>query len=220
MKKILLSVFCSGAIATATNAQMIIGPELGLNMANMSVKTAGSSVTTSMKAGLAIGASLNFGLTDNLFLQPGLFYLMNGCKAKVPVPTGGTVDADFNVSTIQIPINVQYMLGEAGENRFFFGVGPYLGYNIGAKMKSGSNSSTVDVGTDKAKDGLKPMDFGAGINVGYLLASNWFVRVHYQFGFANLDPISDADNSKKASALGITVGRNFGGKGKKAGDKK
>lgn len=212
MKKIVLSVLSVGVLATAANAQLIIGPELGLNMANMAIKSKGASWSTSMKAGLAVGASVNFGLTDNIYLQPGLFYLMNGCNA----PSSTSI----NVSTIEIPVNVQYMFGNPGENRFFVGVGPYLGYNVGANMKSGGSTTTIDIGTDKAKDGLKPIDFGAGINVGYLLASGWFARVHYQFGFSNLDPVSDADNSSKASALGITVGHNFGGKAKKAGGKK
>ncbi len=208
MKKIILSLLAVGMLSSAANAQIVFAPELGLNLANLAVKTGGASLSTSMKAGLGIGANVEIGLTDNLFLQPGLFYEMTGCNF-----SGGSI----NVNTITIPVNVNYKLGDEGDNRFFFGVGPYLGYNISAKSKVGSTSTTIDIGTDKAKDGLKPMDFGAGVNVGYILANGLFFRAHYQFGFANLDPISDADNSMKTSAIGITAGYYLGGKHGKKG---
>ncbi len=191
-------------IATTANAQLAIAPELGLNLANVTGKSGGVSTDTKMKAGLAIGAVIDLGIADNIYFQPGLFYLMNGAKAN-------TGDVTMNINTLQIPLNFVYKLGEEGGNRFFFGVGPYLGYNISANYKAGGNSTTIDIGTDKTKDGLKPLDFGAGVNVGYLMSMGVFVRAHYQMGFANLDPISDADNTMKSSAIGITVGYYFGG---------
>ncbi len=203
MKKLILSLLSVAAIATSANAQLAIAPELGLNMANMTGKSGGTSSDYKMKAGLAVGAVIDFGLTDNLYLQPGLFYLMNGAKANVG-------DATINVNTIQIPINFVYKLGEEGDNRFFFGVGPYIGYNLSASVKSGGNSTTINIGTDKTADGIKPMDFGVGLNLGYLLSNGIFVRAHYQMGLANLDPISDADNTLKTSAIGLTVGYYFG----------
>lgn len=218
MKKIILSLLCAGAVTSAANAQVAIAPELGLNMANMALKmtdpVSGTSMTisSSMKAGLAIGGIVEFGFSDNLSLQPGLFYLMNGCNV-----SGGS----YNIGTLQIPINVEYKLGDPGDNRFFFGAGPYIGYNLSAKAKGGGSTTTIDIGTDKTKDGLKPMDIGLGVNVGYLLSSGLFFRAHYQFGFTDMAPDSD-HNSIKSSAIGVTVGYYLvgnstkkGGKGKK-----
>jgi hypothetical protein len=221
MKRIILSLLAVATIATAANAQLAIAPELGLNMANMAIKsgssTGSTTFSTSMKAGLAIGAIVDVSFTDNLYLQPGLFYLMNGCNF-----SGGS----YNVGTIQIPINLEYKLGEPGANRFFFGVGPYIGYNISASSKVGGSSTTLKIGSAKPDaqgnggDDIKALDIGAGVNIGYLLANGFYVRVHYQMGFTNLDPIGDANNSIKTSALGVTVGYYFGAKKSKGTAKK
>jgi hypothetical protein len=208
MKKLLLSLLSVAIIATAANAQICIAPELGLNMANMTFKSNNPQNSgpsgSSMKAGLGIGAIVDIGFTDNLFLQPGLFYLMNGCN----LSGGGSI----NVSTIQIPVNVEYKLGEVGSGRFFFGVGPYLGYNIGGNYKFNGMSSSLKIGSDAKSDNLTAMDLGFGINLGYQLANNFYARAHYQMGLSNLQPGGDANNSTKTSAVGITVGYYFCGK--------
>ena len=202
MKKIILSLLSAGVIATSANAQISFAHELGLNMADLSIKSMGHSASTSMKAGIAVGGIVGFELTKNIYLEPGIFYLMNGCN--------GSNSSSININTIQVPVNVEYKLNKAGENRIFFGAGPFIAYNISATSKSGSNSVTMDIGTDKNKDAIKPLDFGFGINGGYQLAMGLFFRAHYQLGLAELDPRSDADNTMKSSSLGITVGYYFG----------
>lgn len=178
-------------------------------MANMAFKPTTPGFSTSMKTGLALGAIVDIGLTDNLFLQPGLFYEMTGATI-----TGGSI----NVNTITIPINVEYKLGEAGSGRFFFGAGPYIGYNMSGTIKGSGSSTALKIGSDKTADQIKAMDFGLGLNLGYMLANNLYFRAHYQFGFSNLDPSGASGASIKTSAIGITVGYYFGGK--KGGGKK
>ena len=221
MKKI-ITLVAFGVVAMNAQAQQPIAGELGLNMANMSVKTGGTSESTNMKAGLGLGAITDVKITDNICFQPGLFYEMTGYKETVL----GT-DYSVNISTLTIPLNFQYNFGAATENHFFVGVGPYLGYNIGGNAKYGSNSTSLKIGSSKPDasgnggDNIKAMDFGAGLNVGYMLANGWYARAHYQMGFSNLDPIGDADNSMKTSAIGITVGYYFTGhKAKKTSEKK
>lgn len=211
MKKIILSLFSVAAIATTSNAQLSFAPEAGLNMANMNMKSAGSTVSTSMKPGVAIGAIVDFGFTDNLFLQPGLFYVMNGAKLSSPSLT-------YSINSLQIPVNVIYKLGEDGNNRFFFGAGPYLAYNLSGNVSDGGG--TIHIGTDKAKDQLKPIDFGVGLNVGYLLVNGLFFRVHYQMGLTDLNPAGDSDGTVKTSALGVTAGYYLGHKKAKKPGKK
>jgi len=203
MKKIILSLLSAGLIVNSSNAQIAIAPELGVNLANMSI----TNTTTSMKAGLAVGGVVDFGFTKNLYLQPGLFYLMNGCSF-----TGGSM----SVNTIEIPVNVEYKLGDEGSNRFFFGAGPYLGYNVGGTIKNGGQSASLKIGSAKADlnssgDDIKALDLGIGVNIGYLLANGFYVRAHYQAGLTNLDP-SGGSSSIKTSAIGITVGYYFGAK--------
>jgi len=181
------------------------GPEIGLNMANMAM----TSLTTSFKFGLAAGAVVDFGLSKNFYLQPGLFYLMNGCTV-----SKGTYNPSYsiNLNTIQLPINVLYKLSKPGKSRIFFGLGPYVAYNISGTTKSGSTTSTITIG-DKTND-TKPLDFGADVNVGYQFAMGLLIRARYQMGFANLNP--NSGSTATTSAIGVTVGYLFGGKPKKA----
>jgi hypothetical protein len=201
MKKIVLSLLSVTVIATAANAQLAIAPELGLNLSNITGKSGGVSSDTKMKAGLSVGAVIDLNLTDNISFQPGVFYRMTGYKSDF----AGT-DITANVNTIEIPLNFQYKFGEAGHNYFFAGVGPYVGYNFSGKVKGGGTTTDLEIGTDKVKDNIKPLDFGAGINAGYAMTNGFYARAHYQMGFANLDPISDADNTMHTSAIGVTVG--------------
>ena len=207
MKKLLLSIFVAAGSATAANAQ--IAPEVGLNMANMTFKTAGgyippgTAISTSLKTGFTVGIIRERSLTDNLFLQPGLFYLMNGCNF-----TGG---GSYNINTVQIPINIAYKPGQAGSNRFFFGGGPYIGYNISGTLHTGGSSKAINISLYQGY-GLKPFDGGLGINAGVLLLSDFYFRLHYQRGLINLRPGGDANNSTKTSAISITLGYYFGSK--------
>jgi len=204
-----------------TKRGIAFGPELGLNMANMAFKYSASGTTTktktTFKPGLAVGGVVDFGFTNNIYLQPGLFFLMNGCNFSA---SGSGVysspSGSYNLNTIQLPINFLFKLSKPGKNRIFFGIGPYVAYNIGGTSKSGSSSTTLKIGSDQTKDNVKALDLGAGINAGYQFAMGLLIRAHYQMGFANLTPGGNSSNSSTTSAIGLTVGYLFGGKPKKA----
>ena len=207
---------------TDTKRGIAFGPELGLNMANMAVKSGGTTASTSFKAGLAIGGVVDFGFTKNIYLQPGVFFLMNGCNFS---GSGAySVSGSYDINTIQVPINVEYKLNKPGGNRLFFGIGPYIGYNISGTQKTGSTSTTLTIGSDSASGAtIKALDFGAGINIGYQIAKGFFARAHYQMGFANLAEKgtgANSSNSMTTSAIGVTIGYLFGGKPVKKPDAK
>ena len=143
MKKLILSLFMIITSIVGANAQFSIAPELGLNMANMTLKekigiNPPVTIGTAMKAGLVIGAIADLGLNEKLYVQPGVFYLMNGCN----IVGGGT----YNINTVEIPVNIVYKSGQEGGNRFYFGVGPYIGYNISGTVKMSGSTTTLSFG--------------------------------------------------------------------------
>ncbi len=102
MKKIIASLFAISVLSTGANAQTnaapvsgqkqrkkqkkySFGPEIRLNMADMTLKASSNVQKTTMKPGLAAGGIVDVGLNNHFYLQPGLFYLMNGCN--IPTPT-------------------------------------------------------------------------------------------------------------------------------------
>lgn len=220
MKKIILS-FCFLATFVATQAQTTYGPMIGINFSNYTGKSGGVTQSTDMKIGGRIGGIVDFGLSDNISLQPGIFYVMNGYKTSVL-----GIDVSASVNTIEVPINVEYKFGTPGGNRFFVGIGPYVGMNIGGTIKvsgsflgvSVSDSKSIRIGSDTSSADMKALDMGLGLNVGYQLSQGWIVKAHYQMGFMNLMPSGDENNSMKNYNFGVSVGYLFGDKTKK--DKK
>ena len=216
MKKLLLSLLSLMVVTTGAKAQVMFGPEIGGLFSNYTGKEGGSSLESKAKFGLRVGGVADISVGDNFSIQPAVMYVKNGYKASNPAAS-----VDVSINTLEIPVNVQYKFGKPGGDRFFIGVGPYMGFNLSGHDKvtyyGATNDITIKVGNDANNDFIKPLDFGLGLNAGYLLSSNLFVRAHYQHGLVNLQPGGDANNSAFNSNYGLSVGYFFGGntKGKK-----
>ena len=207
MKNIGLTILTIALTATIACAQ--VGAELGLNMANMAIKSKAGTAKTSYKPGFAIGIPADIALGPHMYFQPGAFFEMSGCKFAGP-PTG-----KYAINTVTIPLNFEYKSGEKCGSRFFVGIGPYIGYNVGGSYGTDAygfvpaTDVTLKIGTGK-EDQLKALDIGAGINFGYILKVRLYARAHYQMGFTDLNPAADGTNTVKTSAFGITLGYLFG----------
>lgn len=217
MKKIVL--LASVAFITQTaSAQLSIAPEVGFQMTNVPTKIDGDKATAKYKAGFRIGANLDLEILEHLHVQGGLFYSDKGGKSKNETLSSGAtiIESTGTLNYLEIPFYINYMTGEAGDNRFFVGVGPYIGYCLGGKSKynnplTGQDESvTLKVGTDKNNDNIKPIDFGININAGYLLSNNFYVRAQYGFGLTNIVPGGNKDNFEKNAGFAISVGYKFG----------
>jgi hypothetical protein len=230
MNKFVFALFPVSVLTIKVSAQISFAPEVGLNVATMSMKVndlASGSFTygTEWKAGLAVGGVADIGITGNIYFQPGLFYEMTGVK----LPAGYQLysNGEWDINTLTIPLNFEYKTGEKGGNRFFIGTGPYIGYNFSAGQNYNAGgtynyytnstsynpaySGSLKIGNSAGIDFIKPLDLGWGINTGYQLAIGLYLRVHYQMGFTNLDPYSDKYDVYKSSAYGVTLGYLFGG---------
>jgi hypothetical protein len=216
MKKILLSSLLGMLLAFTAKGQFTFGPELSLNVSNYSIEAPGLfTPTTAWFFGGRIGGIADCGITDNIYIQPGIYYSLNGIKYSYSFPFVGSIDFSSHINTIQIPINVQYKFGDKGGNRIFVGLGPFIGINLGGSAKvsvassflgaSFDSSAKFTVGSDSS-DFIKRFDYGIGINAGYQMTNGLFFRAYYQRGLANLEPVGDAANSLKSVNYGISAG--------------
>ncbi len=198
-----LTILCA-ALAMPASAQ--IGPEIGLNMADLSLKNNGNTVHTGFKPGVGLGLSVDIPFSDHVYFQPGIFYEMTGCKI-TDQPTG-----KYNINTLTFPLNFEYKTGEKCGKRFFFGGGPFIGVNNSASYDFNdygaipSVSGVFKIGSTANVDNLKQIDYGLGVNVGYILRNHLYARLHYQLGLAELNPAGNDKNSIKSSGAGITIG--------------
>ena len=178
---------------------MRFGGELGLNMANVSESPAPSPSPT-MAIGARVGVIAEFGITDAIFIQPGVMFSMMGFKVD-------PITAHLNY--IHIPINIVYKL-DAGPGKIFFGLTPFLSYGVSASLSglpSGA-SGTIEFGSNAGQ--VKPLDFGAGINVGYELEMGLFFRAGYDYSLANSSNVSGVTDHN--TCIHIGAGYFFGGK--------
>ena len=208
MKNLGLTFLFVASMATTASAQF--GIEGGLNLANMAIKSVGNKVPTQFKTGGAFGLTTNIAFSDHVYLEPGLFFDMNGCTITGPPKTY------YTIYSVTIPLNIEYKSGEKCSSWFIAGIGPYIARNIGGDYYGDDvlgipiDNISLKFGSSKT-DNFKALDLGFGVNMGYIIKKHLFFRFHYQMGLVNLLPNGDNDNSVKTSALGVTIGCLFGG---------
>lgn len=183
---------------STASAQVRFGGKAGVNLATMT----GDVEDAKMLVSFLVGARAEFGLSGNLGLGVGLELSGKGAKSE-----DSGVTATLNPMYLQIPIQLIYT-----NNGFFAGVGPYVGFGIAgkAKLEGGglSVSDNIEFGNDKD---LAPLDFGAGLELGYEFGS---IRAtaSYNLGLANVLPSdSRGDLSAKHSVIGIALAYLIGG---------
>ncbi len=194
MKKLILSLSIIALAVMTTSAQVTFGLKAGLNLATWTGSDASSTNLPgkTMKAGLNIGALVNFAVSSNFSIQPEAVYSMEGVKV-----TGGTYDLSY----INIPVLAKYNFSKG----FYAATGPQLGIITSAKVKPTGGTST-DI-----KSLLQSTDFAWVIALGYLTAANVGFDARYNFGIGTIDKGSPKDKFTN-SVIQLGVFYMFGGK--------
>ncbi len=203
MKKITLLFAAILGAYGVSNAQIRIAPEVGVSFNKITYDPEIGS--NSFKIGPRVGGMVDIGLTDNLYLQPGITYVMKGNKNEF-----AGAKTDITMHYLDVPINLMYKLGKPGGNRFFFGIGPNISYALSGKIKyddaTGFPDEDIKFGSDSTE--TKALDFGGNVNVGYELSNGLYARAYFNMGFANL---SNFDAIKERNmGFGLSIGYFFG----------
>ena len=208
MKKICLLLLLLITLKSAVHAQ--IGFEGGINFANLSIKENGEKLATKYLIGAALGmfADIRLGDGGHMYFEPGAYYHTNGAKVT------GPPSWKYIIGAGSFPLDIEYKSGEKCGQRFFVGIGPYFGYNI-------NNSSEI------WGNYLENIDFGLGLNLGFIGKKHLYIRGRYQFGLRNELPNGDSKNSIKQQYGCITLGymirgcrrsNGYGGSGGRSGN--
>lgn len=144
-----------------------------------------------------VGATVDVGFTENIYLVTGIDFLAKGTKSK---PKLGA-ETKLNPMYLQVPVHAAYKFDVAPGSRLVVEAGPYVAYGIAGKMKSGSEKVNI-FGDDK----FKRFDFGLGAGVGYEYG-HFVVKGGYDFGLIN---ISDVKGTKARNHNAyLTLGYRF-----------
>lgn len=160
MRKALLSlavVACAGQTAQAQTG-VKIGLKGGLNIASY---TGPDKQDTKSKYGFSVGATFNFGLSDNISLQPELLYSQKGMKldytgednSDAAAFTSGKPSGTFGqtLSYIDVPVVLRYSMGGSDGKGLFFELGPQASFLIAQRgfVDSGDKATVVLAGSNR-----------------------------------------------------------------------
>lgn len=204
MKTKMLAVVITTLFTTAIFAQSktTFGIRAGVNFQNLNGKTEdGDKIDGKLKTGFNAGVNAEIPVGIDFYVQPGLLFSTKGAKAKVG-------DGSTNLSYLELPINFIYK-PELGTGRMVLGFGPYAGYAIGGKYKSGSADTDIEFGDQP--DELKRFDAGANLLAGYEFSNKLSFQLNAGLGLIRLNNRADDDtkSSLKNTGFGVSLGYRF-----------
>jgi hypothetical protein len=187
------------------HAQIKSGHIIGFNLSNMTLKTTGLNFDSEVTTGIHFGGIFEIPVSGNFAFKPGLLFSAKGSAYKIDT-------AEFSISPvyIEIPVIAEYSVGPDAVRISLF-AGPYFALGIGGnKTESGGGLQNISFGSGDNND-LKPFDiglnFGADVNIKGLMIS-----AQYEFGLANLSPVTTGDAEMKNKVIGISLAFLFAGK--------
>ena len=218
-KKFFSVLFVVVLSANYVQAQFSFGVRAGLNLTNVSMKYDGGKDETlkpKYKHGFQIGIVGEYGISDNLSIQPSILFATQGYKLG---PTefimddmlGWKEEVTVNINYLQIPVNAQYKM-DLGGSSLLLQAGPYFGFAFGGKKKweyflndntTASSEGKTDLVFGSKEDQLSPLDFGLGIGVGLQIDAVQ-IGLRYNLGLANLCNIEKTTMNNRGFTISAT----------------
>jgi hypothetical protein len=195
------------------------GIRAGVNFTNINGKDySDKKLDNTLKAGFNAGVNAEIPIAPDFYIQPGLLFTTKGAKID-----NGSNDYKVNLSYLELPINFLYK-PELGSGKLLLGVGPYVAYAVGGKVK-GYNNKDMDIKFDKsitateylnvgAPYGIfKRFDAGGNLLVGYETSSKISIQLNAQLGMTKINPKIEGvtnDHTKwKNTGFGVSLGYRF-----------
>ncbi len=191
---LLLATFSVAAVPANAQAGRF-GINAGVNFANINGKDVEG---TKLKTGFQAGVTYDIGLADEFVLQPGVSYVQNGTKLDA-------FNSKLHLNYIQVPVTFQYQPA-LGTGNLLLGVGPYVGFGVG-KVKGSLFDDKVSSKSDWDDAGLKKVDAGGKLLVGYQLGMGLSFNLNANLGMARL--AKNKDDKIHNTSFGITLGYKF-----------
>lgn len=156
--------------------------------------------------GLQAGFSYQAGITSKFSVVPELYFAMKGGTLKENNPlTGGR--STLKINSLEMPV-----LARLHYNKLYLNAGPYVGYNIGGRLKVDA-TETMSETTTKATFGnsaadIKRWDFGFQAGAGYnfnFKQSVLTLDVRYGYGLVNIS--QDVERYNRMLNISLQVSR-------------
>lgn len=192
MKKILVVVtlaLMTLTLSAQEDSKITVKAGVGLS------SVVGSDADTKTTFAYKVGASYDFGLSENFSIIPGIELATKGFKSDA-------VDGNISMSYLQVPIFAAYKFSISDNMKLAIKAGPYVGYGLyGSDIEwyGGGETNVFD-----SDGGYDRFDVGAiaGISLDF---DNFMIGVEYSRGLKKLD----SDFSQFNQAFGVVFGYKF-----------
>jgi hypothetical protein len=195
MKKVILSLALAAGISATASAQTTFGIKAGASLTSAS---GDNTSNTKSIVGFVGGLAANFGFSDLISLQPELLYSMKGAKEEA----GGLKVTD-RLNYLDVPV-----LLKVNADGLFFEAGPQVGFLLSRK----TTYEGANVADRTSTDGLRKVDLGYAVGLGYQLESGPSIGIRYNGGILDVNDPSVSGDKQRNSAFQLQLGYMFGGK--------
>ncbi len=169
----------------------------GMNIAEITAKSDGITVTTDSRIAYHIGVTDQILLCKRipLYLEPGLFLSSRGGKVN-----------KFTLSPLylQVPVVLTYHFNIKDKVSIEPFAGIYYGLGIGGKAKLGKEKT--DVFSDEG--GMSRSDFGVRVGAGVVFLKHFYAGLGYEIGCANIAKENEAAKFH-SNCMTVSVGYKF-----------
>lgn len=210
------SLLLFSVVAAAQNSPFTFGVKAGANLSNFSGKGVDNP---EVRFGFNVGVTVDYSITENIFLSSGLEYTSKGTKVNymdIDLENGASEVigvGKFSANYLQLPLHVGYRLPVTDAFKLNFHAGPYIAYGVGGKLKISniilSEYDDIEKEHDTFSDlTLKKFDFGLGLGVGAEFGKI-NVGLGYDLGLLNISQIDIDGYPIRTQNAYLTVGYKF-----------
>ena len=198
MKKAMLGLMVIlGLGATQVNAQSItFGAKAEANMSNFNLSDM-PGVDSKMGFGGTVGGFAKFDISNRFAIQPELLVHFQNSELKEE-----GVKRDYEYWGLEIPVYAMFQWQTLSNNRFYAGVGPYVGYGLSAELSKPKSKLYKD-------NVLQEWDFGFGAQVGYEFANGIQINAGYKLGIVDALDAGKDDSTMLPQRISLGIGYRF-----------
>ncbi len=219
-KQILLLIAIAATTISFAQKKISVGIKAGIShsglrgeaMNNLQelIDFADGYISTSNRTGFFAGANVSVPLTNNISIEPGLYYSQKGYALKGELNVkgleflGANAKAQLNTQYIDLPVLIKANLGGLE----LFG-GPQLSYLAKADLRTTAGALGFNLYDKKfdATGELNKWDAGLIGGIGYQLSNGINISASYEHGLSKADVNKRFDSYNRSFKIG--VGFNF-----------
>ncbi len=171
MKKFFLTAIVALGFLPS-KAQVMIGPEAGVNFSTLSNTDTEDEILVGAHAGL----KAQIPVTSSFNVKPGVIYSYQGTKFDV------SPEQKIKLQYINVPILFDY----TWRTGLFAETGPQIGFLIDSKTEVNDNETDIN-------DDTEDVDFSWAFGVGYKSPANLGIHARYNLGLTDVFTQNDGD---------------------------